>query len=420
MTTTSDQYLGLSEEAGGTRAGSQDKLRIWVIHSAYQQRGGEDSVMEAEVALLREHGHQVETWVRHNDDVKNMSRLSLAAQTLWSSGTTGRVASFVREFRPDVIHVHNTLPLVSPSVFWAADRAGVPIVQTLHNFRLMCPQATFLRDGRVCEDCLGRALPWPAIQHRCYRDSAVQTAAVACTMSLHRAIGTWRQKVTRYIALNAFCRDKFVAGGLPPERIDIKPNFVDRMQSPVWHGRHGGLYVGRLSVEKGVPTLLEMMRLNPQHGVQVIGGGPLEDQVRAVAGAQWLGPQSLDEVMERLSRAAFLVLPSACYEGFPRTLVEAFACGVPVIASRHGSLAELVEHGRTGLLVDPSEPRALAQAVRWAQENPDAMLQMGRQAHETYLAQYTPERNLRQLESSYSKAISHRQSLLEDGGRHVH
>lgn len=394
-------------------------LRVLIVHNAYQLRGGEDSVVEAESALLREHGHEVSLWTRHNDEVNAMSRLDVARQTLWSQSTWRGVQERVAAFRPDVIHVHNTLPLVSPSVFWAADHAGVPVVQTLHNFRLMCPQATFLRDGRVCEDCLGKAFPWPAIQHRCYRDSALQTAAVAGTVSLHRALGTWRRKVSRYIALNDFCRDKFVAGGLPSERIDIKPNFVDRMQEPVWQGRRGGLYVGRLSVEKGVATLLEAMRLHPGHGIEVIGGGPLQDEVQAVAGAAWLGPQPLDVVMARLSQAAFLVLPSACYEGFPRTLVEAFACGVPVIASRHGSLAELVEHGRTGLLVEPSQPQALAEAVRWAQAHPEAVLQMGRQARETYLARYTPERNLQQLEGSYLRAISQHRSSPEHGGAHV-
>jgi glycosyltransferase involved in cell wall biosynthesis len=394
-------------------------MRVLIVHNAYQLRGGEDSVVEAESALLREHGHDVSLWTRHNDEVNAMSRLDVARQTLWSPQTWRGVLQRVESFRPDVIHVHNTLPLVSPSVFWAAAHAGVPVVQTLHNFRLMCPQATFLREGRVCEDCLGLAIPWPAIQHRCYRESAVQTAAVAGTVALHRAMGTWRNKVSRYIALNAFCRDKFVAGGLPAHRIDIKPNFVDRMQDPVWSGRQGGLYVGRLSVEKGVSTLLAAMRLLPEHGVQVIGGGPLEEEVRAVAGQSWLGPQPLDVVMARLSRAAFLVLPSACYEGFPRTLVEAYACGVPVIASRHGSLAELVQHGRTGLLVEPSDPQALSDAVRWAQSNPGAMLEMGRLARETYLDQYTPRRNMAQLEAIYLRAMSERDATATTGGLHV-
>jgi glycosyltransferase involved in cell wall biosynthesis len=384
---------------------SQPGLRVWVVHNAYQQRGGEDSVMEAEVALLREHGHHVETWVRHNDEVTHMSRLKLAAQTLWSTETTERVASFVDGFRPDVIHVHNTLPLVSPSVFWAAERAGVPIVQTLHNFRLMCPQATFLRDGRVCEDCVGR-VPLPAIRHRCYRDSAVQTAAVSAMLVLHRSLGTFDQKVTRFIALNRFCRDKFVQGGLPAERIDIKPNFVHRPLLSDVAVREGGLYVGRLSVEKGMQTLIDAMRLHPGHGLKVAGSGPLEASLRDVAPEACLGALPLDQVMARLQRAAFLVLPSVWYECFPRVLVEAFACGVPVIASRLGSLAEIVDDGRTGLLFEPGNPAELADRIRWAQAHPQEMARMGEAARAEYEAKYNPEENVGQLTGVYRRAMA--------------
>lgn len=379
-------------------------LRVLIVHNAYQLRGGEDSVVEAESALLAKFGHNVEVWTRHNDDVKTMSRLFVAAQTMWSSSTWREIAKRVQVFRPDVIHVHNTLPLVSPSVFWAAEHLGVPVVQTLHNFRLMCPQATFLRDDRVCEDCLGKPFPWPAIRHRCYRNSAMQTAAVAGTVAVHRAIGTWDRKVTRYIALNNFCKSKFVAGGLPADKIDVKPNFVEQDVLPVWEGRHGGLYVGRLSVEKGVQTLMQAMGLLPSPDLKVIGTGPLEDRVKAVAAADWLGPQPLEEVFRHLSKASFLLLPSSCYEGFPRTLVEAFSWGVPVIASRHGSLLELVEEGRTGLLFDPGNPQDLARCIEWAQAHPDQMLAMGKAARSVYEERYTPAQNASELLAIYDRA----------------
>lgn len=379
-------------------------LRVLIVHNAYQLRGGEDSVVEAESALLSKFGHAVEVWTRHNDDVKTMSTLSVAAQTIWSGSTWRELVQRVRAFRPDVIHVHNTLPLVSPSVFWAADHLGVPVVQTLHNFRLMCPQATFLREEQVCEDCLGKAFPWPAIRHRCYRNSAMQTAAVAGTVAVHRAIGTWDRKVTRYIALNNFCKSKFVAGGLPADKIDVKPNFVDQDAAPVWEGRRGGLYVGRLSVEKGVQTLMQAMSLFPAHDLKIIGAGPLEDCVKDVAGADWLGPQPLNEVFRHLSKASFLLLPSSCYEGFPRTLVEAFSLGVPVIASRHGSLLELVEEGRTGLLFDPGRSQDLARCIEWAQTHPDEMLAMGRTARRVYEDRYTPAQNVSELLGIYDRA----------------
>lgn len=379
-------------------------MRVLVVHNAYQQRGGEDSVVEAEVALLRDHGHEVELYLRHNDEVDHAPRLKVALQAVWSSATVQHLQALVARFSPEVIHVHNTLPLVSPSVYWAAHAAGIPVVQTLHNFRLMCPQATFLRHGKVCEDCLGK-VPWRAVMHRCYRESAVQTGAVAVMLSMHRGMGTFENKVSRYIALNEFCKAKFVAGGLPADRIVVKPNFVSWVPTPQWDQRAGGLYVGRLSVEKGIQVLLEAIRQLPDHRVVVVGSGPFESEVRDVAGDAYAGFLPLDQIMARLSRSAFLVLPSICYEGFPRTLVEAFANGVPVIASRLGSMAELIADGQTGLLFEPGNAADLAAKVCWANAHPQEMLRMGQAARAEYERRYTPERNCAELIEIYQAAM---------------
>jgi len=377
--------------------------RVLVVHNAYQQRGGEDSVVESEVALLREHGHEVELFLRHNDDVDRLSKLDVARQTLWSSQTVRDVQATLQRFRPDVVHVHNTLPLVSPSVFWAASRMGVPTVMTLHNFRLLCPQATLLRDGAICESCVGR-LPLPAIQHRCYRDSLAHTVGLASMLMLHRGLGTFRRKVNRFIALTEFGRNKFIEGGLDADRIDVKPNFVHWMPRPPEGGRHGGLYVGRLSVEKGVEPLLQAMKLHPTHQLQVIGTGPFDEAMAATAGDAWLGARPLNEVLERMRRAAYLLLPSVCYEGFPRTIVEAFACATPVIASRRGSLAELIEEGRTGLLFDPADPADMVARLKWADANPSAMRQMGEAARLVYEERFSPARNHELLMQVYDRA----------------
>lgn len=380
-------------------------LRVLVVHNAYQLRGGEDSVVDAEVALLRERGHSVALLARHNDEINQLSRPGLVAQTLWSKQTFSQITQQVKLFRPDVIHVHNTLPLVSPSVFWAAAKHKVPVVQTLHNFRLLCPQATFLREGRVCEDCLGRT-PWPAVMHRCYRDSAVQTGVVAAMLSLHRNLGTFRDRVTRYIALNEFCKSKFVQGGLPADRVDVKPNFVDWTASLPEERRSGGLYVGRLSVEKGIHVLAQAMNMYAGHSVRVMGGGPLEEIVRQAAGDAFQGAVPLDQVRLGLQGAAYLVLPSVCFEGFPRTLVEAFACGTPVIASRHGSMAELVKDGETGLLFEPGHPADLADRLKWADAHPQKMREMGRAARREYERLYTPDKNAKQLLDIYRRAMA--------------
>lgn len=382
---------------------ARSSRRVLVVHNAYQQRGGEDSVVESEVALLREHGHEVELLLRHNDEVSRLSRVDVALQTLWSRETTRDMAERIGRFRPDVVHVHNTLPLVSPSVFWAAAGAGVPAVMTLHNFRLLCPQATLLRDGAICERCVGRA-PVPAIVHRCYRESVVQTGGLVSMLMLHRGLGTFRNKVSRFIALTEFGRDKFIEGGLPAERIDVKPNFVHWMPRPDSQARRGGLYVGRLSVEKGVEPLLQAMRLHPAHALEIIGSGPFEKAVAEVAGERWLGPVPLTEVLDRMRRASYLLVPSVCYEGFPRTIVEAFACGTPVIASRRGSLAELVEDGRTGLLFDPDDPMDMVERLKWADANPDAMRRMGMVARSEYEERFSPQRNHELLMQVYDRA----------------
>jgi glycosyltransferase involved in cell wall biosynthesis len=332
--------------------------RILVVHNRYQQPGGEDAVVEAEVNLLRRRGHAVETYIRDNDELNEMSRLNALAENLWSRRTWSGVAKLTRAFRPDVIHVHNTFAMVSSSVYWAAARAVVPVVQTLHNFRLMCVQAMFLKDGKVCEDCIDR-VPWRGVVHKCYRSSGLYSAAQATVIGMNRAIGTYRDRVTRYIALTDFCRDKFIQGGLPAERISVKPNFVDIERVPT-NGRRGGLFVGRLAAEKGVDVLLAALKELPNVSIDVIGDGPERARLAEHPQVNLLGWLGAAEINERMQRAAYLVMPSIWYENFPRTLVEAYANGLPVIASRLGSLAELVDHGRTGLVFEPRSAHDLA------------------------------------------------------------
>jgi glycosyltransferase involved in cell wall biosynthesis len=385
-------------------------LRVLIVHNAYQQWGGEDSVVQSEVALLRQRGHPVETLIRHNDDVTGMSRVQLAREALWSSRTVAELQGLKATFRPDVIHVHNTLPLVSPSVFWGADQADVPVVQTLHNFRLMCPQAMFVRNGQICEDCLG-GLPWRGVLRGCYRDSVAQSAVVAATTVLHRAIGTYRHKVDRYIALNAFCRNKFIEGGLPAERIVIKPNFVDVAGVPSWEGRRGGLYLGRMTEEKGIPILMEALRLSGlASDFESVGGGPLDAAVAEALGPRHAGFQPAEAVPGFLARVAYMVVPSVWYEGFPRTIVEAYAAGVPVIASRLGSLAEVVDDGVTGLLFEPGDAQDLARKLSWAQSHPEAVRAMGQAARRVYEERYTPDQGHAQLIHIYESARQHRRA----------
>lgn len=386
--------------------------RILIAHNAYQQKGGEDTVVEAEIALLRTRGHAVQTLFRHNDELNAMPRAAALGRMFWSARTTHDVARAVADFRPDVIHVHNTFPLISPSLYWAADRASVPVVQTLHNFRLHCPQAMYLRDGKVCEDCLGH-MPWRGAVRGCYRGSKAQSAALASMLTAHRALGTWQHKVTRYIALNEFCRSKFIEGGLPADRLVVKPNFVD-FDAPAEGERAGFLFVGRLSEEKGVATLAEASRAE-SFDVRIVGSGPEAGLLERLAGVKCLGALPGDQVRAEMSRASALVLPSIWYENFPRTLVEAFGCGLPVIASRIGALADLVEDGVTGLLFEPGNAQDLAVKMRWAQQNPARMQEMGQAARRRYEALYTADRNYEQLMAIYREAMAAKASEKKHG-----
>lgn len=379
-------------------------MRVMVAHNAYQQRGGEDSVVDAEVAMLRQRGHEVQSYMRHNDELNNMSTLSAAAQMVWSRRTVAEAQRLIEAFQPSVLHVHNTFPLMSPALYWAAAEAGVPVVQTLHNFRLHCPQAMYLRDGVVCEDCLGK-VPWRGAVRGCYRDSKLQSSALVGMVVTHRMLGTWQSKVTRYIALNKFCRDKFVEGGLPADRVVIKPNFVD-FAAPLPLVRTGFLFVGRLSAEKGVRVLVEAAHQVPGAEIRVAGDGPEADVVVGHRQVKALGRLSSHEVRVQMASSLALVLPSIWYENFPMTLVEAMGCGLPVIASRIGALAELIEDGVTGLLFEPGNADDLAQKMQWALTHADAMSAMGKAARQRYESRYTANENYQQLLAIYQEAIA--------------
>ncbi len=388
-------------------------MKILIAHNAYQLRGGEDVVVDAEAALLRSHGHDVEMYRQHNDALNDMPRVTAAVATVWSQRCAGDIARLCRSFRPNLIHVHNTFPLISPSLYWAAARSSVPVVQTLHNFRLLCPQAIFLRDGKICEDCIGK-LPWRAVTRKCYRASVTQSAVITGMLATHRVLGTYRERVTRYIALNRFARDKYVEGGLPAGRFRIKPNFVPCNAVPAWDGRCGGLYVGRLSSEKGLDVLAQAAGLVANTAVDVIGEGPLEALAKQTFGNGYLGFLPLEDIMQRMRRARFLVLPSVCYENSPRVIIEAFSCGLPVIASRLGALTDIVQDGMTGLLFNPGDAADLAAKIAWATAHPAQMERMGRAARTEYEARYTPERNYEMLMDIYEDAIS-----TVQGGTHA-
>lgn len=385
--------------------------RVLVVHNRYQHAGGEDSVVESEANLLRGCGHAVRLYERHNNEVESIGKAALARQAVWSYITLADLERTYREFSPDIIHVHNTFPLISPAVYWYARRRGVPVVQTIHNFRLLCLQAMFLRSGQICEDCVGRS-PLRGIARKCYRNSYASSAVAGLVLQTHRLLGTYRSRIDRYIALNRFCRDKLAAGGLPAERISIKPNFIERL--PVGPATRTGnpLFVGRLAEEKGVDLLAAAVKRLKGITVDVVGTGPLESRLAGHDGLRLLGAQPAQRVYELMRLAPFLIMPSIWYENMPRTLVEAYASGTPVVASRLGALAELVADGVTGLLFEPRSEGGLALALGWAVEHPQDLAAMGRAARKVYEEFYTPEANYEALMRIYMEASNSR-----SGGR---
>jgi glycosyltransferase involved in cell wall biosynthesis len=384
-------------------------MKILVAHNAYQQAGGEDTVFRNEVGLLRRHGHEVFEYCEDNRRIDGLGKTQLGMDTLWSRSSYKKMSAILADFRPDVAHFHNTFPLISPSVYYAARKHGVPVVQTLHNFRLLCPSAIFLRDGRICEDCLGKKFAFPGVIHACYKDSRMASAGVASMVSMHRFLGTWTQAVDLYIVLSEFARDKFIQGGLPPEKLVVKPNGL--AEDPGAGSGEGGfaLFVGRLSAEKGIGVLLSAWStIGTELPLKIVGDGPESGAVRKacaeIAGLEWLGALPRPEVLLLMRQARLLVIASICYENFPTVAAEAFAAGTPVATSALGALPSIIEDGRTGVLFRPGEASDLRAKVLALTRDPGKLAGMRRQARAEFERSYSPSVSYPPLLDCYKRA----------------
>jgi len=385
-------------------------MQILSIHNSYQQPGGEDEVFRQEARLLEDHGHQVIRYQAHNNDVNGKGPIELLAKTIYNSEAHHRVRSLIQRTKPCVVHVHNTFPLLSPAVYYASAEEAVPVVQTLHNYRLLCPSGLLFREGRVCESCLGRFSLAPAIAHGCYRDSRPATAAVSAMLLTHRFLNTYRKSVSAYIALSEAGRSKFVAAGLPAEKIFVKPNFIHPDPGVGDGSGRFFLYVGRLSREKGISTLLDAWtRLSPPLDLEIVGDGELGQEVATAAEQnpriRWHGRLAKPQVYERIKKAAAVIVPSIWNEPFGMVVVEAFAMGAPVIASTIGSLATLIRHQRNGLHFLPGDAADLARQVTWFDQHPDSAKRMRQRARLDFENCYTGERNYALMMEIYRRAI---------------
>lgn len=402
-----------------TREAGARPLHVVSIFNRYALRGGEEEVFEAETEMLAARGCQVTpVSFRTEPPTGPFAKVGMGLRTTWSATWHKKICKLLSKARPDVVHVHNSFPVMSPAIYYACGKAGVPLVQTLHNYRLLCPGALFYRDGKVCEDCLAAGLH-SGVQHGCYRGSRAQTASVVLMLGTHRALGTWNRKVGVYIALTEFARKKFIEGGLPAERIAVKSNFLEPDPGARQGPGEGAIFVGRLSEEKGLLTLLEAWRRIPREfPLRIIGEGPLLEELRVRKRENGLDGISIEGRLPRadtiaaIRRAQFLIFPSLWYECFPLTLVEAFACGVPVVASQLGAMAEIVATGRTGVLFRAGDPSDLAEKILWAFSHPNDLEAMSGRCREEFLSKYTSEQNFDQLMKIYRTVMDQKEMVV--------
>jgi glycosyltransferase involved in cell wall biosynthesis len=366
---------------------------------------GETMVAEDEVRLLREAGHDVHMWAPVPEAEGALGLARAGASSVWSASAVQTVKRLIREHRADVVHAHNLFPALSPAVLRAAAAEGAAVVLTLHNYRLLCLPGTLLRDGKVCELCLGR-LPWRGVRYRCYRHSMPASAALGASLTVHRAIRTF-DRVTRFLAVSRFVRDKYIQAGFPPEQMAVKPNFAWPSPRRSGPGEYF-LVLGRLHPEKGVGTVVEAWRDHGAPGrVVVAGDGTEAASLRAAAppSIEFAGEVPPQQVPQLMVRARALLMPSLWYEAAPRGIVEAYAAGVPVVASRVGALPEAVEDGVSGLLAASGDGTAWAAAARRLADDSESE-RLGQGAYQMWRERFSPERGLLDLEAAYWEAIS--------------
>ena len=400
-------------------------MRVLLCHNYYQQRGGEDLSFESEARLLESHGYDVHRYTKHNDAIRDMSTLSVATRTIWNRRSRCELKNIIREFKPDVMHCTNTFPLISPSAYSAARSERVAVVQSLRNYRLICPGAYLLRDGKVCESCVGRRIALPAIAHGCYRDSKPASAVVAAMSAWHRMTGTWKKNVDLFFTPTEFARGRFIKAGFDGDRIAVKPNFIDPDPGEgIPDDRQPYVvFVGRLSPEKGVATLLDAWkRIAGSVQLKIVGDGELRPLVESAAASdpriECLGFRPHEELLQLIGAAQCLVMPSIWFETFGRTIVEAFSRACPVVASDLGCMQELVDHESNGLLFESANPDKLADCVQRLLDDRQLRETMRSRCRRTFMQRYTAATNLQQLEDIYESAILRTRTTGADVSRH--
>lgn len=391
------------------------KPKILIVHNYYQIQGGEDTVVENESSMLKENGHEVIFYTRNNDEIKSrgmLGKIKLFFESIFSIKTYGEVEKIVKKEKIDIVHVHNTLPLISPSVYYAAFKAKVPVVQTIHNFRLICPAATLTREGMICEQCIQSGLG-PAIKCKCYRNSYLQTLSIVTMLKIHRILKTY-QRINGYIALTEFNKKKLLSLVNDEKKIYVKPNFAKCTSNTEYEERkveNYFVFIGRLDRLKGIDLIIESWKDIKQTELIVIGDGPLKKELAGyikdnkINNIKLLGFMKREEAFEILKKAKAIIMASQWYEGFPMTIVESFSLGVPVIAGDIGNLGSIITHNKDGFLFKYRSKEDLKEKIEMLINDNELNEKLNIGSYKTFIENYDDKINYKYLNNIYSKLI---------------
>jgi glycosyltransferase involved in cell wall biosynthesis len=398
-------------------------MKVLLVHCFYRSSApsGEDAVYHNEKKLLEDNDFDVITYEKFNDNLDNknvLKKISAGTEFIWSSKVFREITAVIKQHKPDVAHFHNIFPQISTSAYAACKKMGVPVVQTLHNFRYVCPAGLLQRNNKPCEKCIDSSLVSSLI-HKCYRNSFLATLPMASMIAFNRITGNFANNVDRYIALTEFGKSRFIAGGLPQDKITIKPNFVNDVGISGSSAGDYILYVGRLTQEKGVKTLIEACKQTKHIPLKILGDGELRSQLESVCiqydlNVEFLGYQNKNAVISMLKNARFLVLPSECYEGFPVTVAEAYACGKPVLGSKIGSLDEIIVENVTGRKFRFGSPDSLAECMQTMWTDVANLQIMSKHARAAFDMKYNSIINLHLLSTIYHDVINGSSTLVHD------
>lgn len=387
-------------------------MKVLFVHNRYRYYGGEDVAVEMEADILTTHGHETKTIIFDNDEIEGLiSKINTGLKAIYNKVSAEILQTNIDNFKPDVIHVHNLFFVASPSILYQANKNNIPVIFTLHNYRLICANALLLRDNHICELCIDKKFPLSGIKYKCYRNSTADSALVTAITSIHKLAGTWKNKANKYIVLTEFGKSRFLNSALDikPDKFVVKPNFIYDPGVGETKRTSQYLFVGRISPEKGADILLEAFASRPEMSIQIIGEGPqqayLEQEYRHCANIKFLGKKNKSEVLAMMKSCKALLFPSIWYEGLPFTIIEAFATGTPVITSRLGSMAEIVEHGYNGYHFNPGDKNDLIQQILKFEGNANNY-KLYENARQTFIEKYHPDIHLKSVIELYKNAMT--------------